>query len=133
MRIFLISLTVVFGVLLSGCQTGEKEKTVSLSSGKTVSISFEKETVNEKVTKLAVDAVTTEKLKTEVDLEKDVTEIWESVRENVENDDLDEAVIRYKYSADYVNESNDPEKVFVVSVFLIEKIENGTWKIDKIG
>lgn len=133
MRKFLIYFFIVFGIVLSACWTDQNGKTVKLESGKTVTISFDEQKADEKVTKIAIDAVTTEKLKTDNELEKDVKEIWESVREKVELKELDEAIVRYQYTADYVDENNDPEKVFVVSVFLAEKIENGTWKIDKIG
>ncbi|MEZ5426753.1 MAG: hypothetical protein R2747_10835 [Pyrinomonadaceae bacterium] len=81
---------------------------------------------------LVVDYKTDEKVVTEKNVETEVSEIWDAVKDEAEKLDIDQGIIRYKYFSEEKIEDGKPVKLYAGLIFTAEKIENGTWKIDKI-
>ncbi len=118
-----------------GCYSkiDNQPKEVLLKSGKKVEISVERKLLPDQPKTLIVEISTDQKLVKETELEQDVLEIWSEIENRADDEEIEEAIMKYRYLVEDLNEKGELEKVFVISIFSAEKIENGKWKIDKIG
>lgn len=123
-----------FSLLLAGCALfgPRNQKTVNLSSGTTAEVFFEKQLSPEKEEVLVVDYKTDLKVISEKTVERDVREIWDAVEVEADRLSIVEAVIRYRLLEGEEYENGQTVKKYTGLLFAAEKIENGTWKIDKI-
>jgi hypothetical protein len=128
-------LLLTLSVFITNCVVNKNEgqKSIKLSSGKTVEVLYKKHASPETGTVFSLECSTGEKIVKEETVETDVLEIWAEIEKEADETGLREAVISYKYLVENVNEKGDAEKVVTVSFFTAEKMENGKWKIDKIG
>lgn len=130
-----ITLLLLLSILVINCGIKKDEdlKNLKLSSGKTVEVLYEKHTAPETGTVFLVECSTEEKIVKDETVEKDILEIWSKVEKFANEQELDEAIIKYSFIVEDLNEKGEPEKVATVLIFSGEKMENGKWKIDKIG
>ena len=122
-------------LLLFGCssKTDNQLKEVLLKSGKKVGILIDRKPLPDQPKSMIIEVSTDQKLVKETELEQDVLEIWSKIEKNADDEEIEEAILNYRYLVDDLNEKGELEKVFVISIFSAEKTENGKWKIDKIG
>jgi hypothetical protein len=122
-------------ILFFGCssKTDSQPKEILLKSGKKVEISIERKHLLDQPKSIIVEISTDQKLVKETELEKDVLDIWSEIGKNADEEEIEEAILKYRYLVEDLNEKGELESVFVISIFSAEKIENGKWKIDKIG
>lgn len=104
-----------------------------LRSGKSVEISVDRKNSPDQPKTLIVEISTEKKLIKEAELDEDVQEIWAKLEPTADTEEFEEAIIKYRYLTEDLNDTGELEKVFVISIFSAEKTENGKWKIDKIG
>lgn len=134
---FKITLLFLLSIFFINCSVNIKKdedlKNLKLSSGKTVEVLYEKHTSPETGTVFLVECSTEEKIVKDETVEKDILEIWSKFEKFANEQELDEAIIKYSFIVEDVNEKGEPEKTATVIIFTGEKIENGKWKIDKIG
>ncbi|MEZ5345658.1 MAG: hypothetical protein R2681_08905 [Pyrinomonadaceae bacterium] len=124
---------VLSSFLLIACKgTGnETKRQINFSDGRkeTVSIAFVKGsdervvqhvtyTKDERVIKLA-------------DADKEVQEIWSQVENEAEERDIREGLIKYVYAADFDEAANKP--LYRILFFEAQKIENGSWVIERVN
>lgn len=128
-------LLIILSVFLINCASIKKdnEKSIKLSSGKTVEVLYEKHTSPETGTVFLVECSTDEKIVKEETVEKDILEIWSEIEKIADEKELDEAIIKYKFIVEDLNEKGEAHNDPTIMIFTAEKIENGKWKIDKIG
>lgn len=129
--ILLITLSVFF--INCAAEKNSNQKTINVSSGKTIEILFETHTSPENGTVFLVECATAEKIVKEETIENDILEIWSQVEKIADNQELNEAFIKYKFEVESFNEKGEPEQISTLALFTAEKMENGKWKIDKIG
>lgn len=132
LRIYLLIIISVF-IISCAANKNENQKFIKLSSGKTVETFFEKHTSPETETVFLVESSTDEKILKEETIEKDILEIWSEVEKIADEKELNEAIIKYRFVIEDLDEKGEPEKHYIVKIFTAEKIENGKWKIDKIN
>ena len=130
-----IILLITLSVFLINCaaEKNSNQKVIKVSSGKTVEVLFEKYTSPETGTVFLVECVTAEKIVKEETVEKDILEIWSELENIADEKELGEAIIKYKFVVENLNEKGEPEKISTLALFTAEKLENGKWKIDKNG
>lgn len=131
-----IILLIILSAFLINCATekiNSNQKSIKVSSGKKVEVLFEKYTSPETGTIFLVECSTVEKIVKEETVEKDILEIWAEVEKIADEKELSEAIIKYKFSVETVNEKGEPEQISTLALFTAEKLENGKWKIDKNG
>ena len=129
-----IFLVVLFTFFVS-CVKKESNnhRSIKVSSGKNIEIYFEKHDLAENYSILLVECETEKTIAKEAEIEKDVAEIWTNIESIADEQKLEEATIKYKFPTEDVNEKGEMEKVYVISVFAAERMENSKWKIDKIS
>lgn len=130
-----IILLLILSVVLINCTTvkDKDEKILKLSSGKTVEVLYEKHTSPETGMVFLVECLTDEKIVKEETVEKDILEIWSEIENIADEKELDEAIIKYRFIVEDLNEKGEAHNDPTIIIFTAEKIENGKWKIDKIG
>lgn len=130
-----IILLITLSVFLINCAAEKisNQKSIKVSSGKTVEVLFEKYTSPETGTVFLVECSTVEKIVKEETVEKDILEIWSEVEKIADEQELNEAIIKYKFSVENLNEKGELEQISTIALFTAEKLENGKWKIDKNG
>jgi hypothetical protein len=123
-------------ILLFFCcssKTDNQPKEVLLKSGKKVEILIDRKPLPDQPKSMIIKVSTDQKLVKETELEQDVLEIWSKIEKNADEEEIEEAILKYRYLVLDLNEKGELESVFVISIFSAEKTENGKWKIDKIG
>jgi hypothetical protein len=132
LRIFLL---ITLSIFIVSCTTNKNhnQKFIKLSSGKTVETFFEKYTSPETDTVFLVESSTDEKILKEETIERDILEIWSELEKVADEKELNEAIIKYKFVIEDLDEKGELEKHHTVKIFTAEKMENSKWKIDKIN
>lgn len=130
-----ILLFVVILISLIACDAKmEKDPSnILLETGKTVEVSLERQNTTDRPKTFIADILSDQKIVNEKDLETDVFDIWANLEMIANQEEFEEAIIKYRYPVDDQNEKGEIQQIFVVSVFSAEKKENGEWKIDKIN
>ncbi len=131
-RIFFLLVLALAMSVLNGCSKGGPRE-LNLASGKKVEYVFEQIVDDQKQTGYFIEIKTEEKIVKQETIEQDVQETWNAFQAGADIEDVEEIIIRYQYIVENVDEKGKSEDVFGLSVFLAEKIENGSWKIDKIA
>ncbi len=129
MKKFLVLVLATFIIL--GCQGKSSEQDIRFSDGATGKIELEtkQESKNEKV--LHVTFTNDKMVVKESTVEKQVEEIWNSVKVKAESQEIDEGLIKYVFLADFDEEHQKP--IYQILLFETTKFENGNWKIRKIN
>lgn len=65
------------------------------------------------------------------DVDKDVEEIWSQVKGEAEKKDVYEGLIKYVYVSEFEEGSNTP--IYLILLFETERIENGSWTINRVN
>lgn len=130
-----IIILIMLSVFLINCaaEKNTNQKSIKVSSGKTVEVLFEKHTSPETGTVFLVECSTDKKIVKEETVEKDILEIWSEIEKFANETELSEAFIKYEFVVETVNEKGESEKNSTLALFTAEKLENGKWKIDKNG
>ncbi len=130
-KIFLLAISI--SILIFGCsnQTFNKEKTIKLSSGKTIKVKLEIKDIEDGRKGLLIEYKNDEKVIKAKTLEDEVLEIWKAVEEDADKLEISEGVIKYSYLIGKTKDTN--EMVYEEKLYSTEKIENGTWKIRKVN
>lgn len=128
------TIVLILSIFAASCASDNSanKKIVNLSNGKTAEVFFEKQISPENEPVLVVDYITEEQMVREKEVEAEVLEIWNGVKDEAEKLELGEAVIRYKFFSGQETENGKPVKLYTGLIFTAERIENGNWKIDKI-
>jgi hypothetical protein len=120
-------------IFISGClkTDSEKEKLVKFSNGKRATVNYEFKDVPDEKSILIVEYRNNENIIKEKTVEDEVLEIWKAMEEEADKSETEEGIIKYVYLA---GKSEKTKKdVFRTLLFTTEKIENGTWKIQKVN
>lgn len=127
---FSIFVLIVF--LFSGCSgKTETKKTITLSSGRAIEVSFEKQDHKDRDPILFVDYINEEKVIKEKTVEDEAQEIWNAVKNEADKSDVKEALIKYTYYTGHETEGGEKEMGSVL--FDAEKTESGDWKLRKVN
>ncbi|MCB1025193.1 MAG: hypothetical protein KDB79_12430 [Acidobacteria bacterium] len=65
------------------------------------------------------------------EVEKEVQQIWSQIKDEAENKDIAEGLIKYVYIADIDEKTKKP--IYHILFFEAERIENGTWEITRVN
>jgi len=126
------SFLIVALIFLIACSGNiENKKSITLSSGRTIEVTFEKQIHEEREPFLFVDYVNEEKVIKVKTVENEAIEIWERVKEEAEKIEVKEALIKYSYFTGRTKDSG--EKEYGSTLFNAEKIESGEWKLIKVN
>ncbi len=118
-------------LIIYGCQGKSSEQEIKFSDGETGKIELEtkQESKNEKV--LHVTFTNDKMVVKESTVEKQVEEIWNSVKAKAESQEIDEGLIKYLFIAGLDEEHQKP--IYQILLFETTRFENGNWKIRKIN
>lgn len=133
LRIILLITLSVFLINCAAEKINNNQKSIKVSSGKTVEVLFEKHTSPETGTVFLIECSTVEKIVKEETVERDILEIWSEIEKFANETELDEAFIKYEFPVESINEKGESENISTLALFTAEKLENGKWKIDKNG
>lgn len=128
-----IFIGLILFIFLVSCEKNNfgNEKEIKLSSGKTLKVLIEKKETsnNEKV--FVVEYQNDERVLKEENVEKEVLEIWKKVENEANQTDSTEGIIKASYFIGKDKETNESQ--YEIFLFNAEKIENGTWQIEKVN
>ncbi len=112
-----------------GCAGKGVTKEITLSNKSKVKVYFEKIEDGERESILSVDCKTNDIKLREDEVEKEVLEIWNLIKEEAEKLELKEAVIQYNFTAGEKNK--DDKLIYHRLIYNASQFENGDWKIKK--
>lgn len=128
---------IIFLLMLSlfilACQTKyeNNERKIQLSNGKSFTVFFEERKINDEEKILVIEFQNDERVLKVEQVEKEVLEIWSKLEKEADKSDLTEGFIRARYFVGTDEKNNEP--IYEFFIFNIEKIENGTWQIEKVN
>ncbi|NNF00927.1 MAG: hypothetical protein HKN25_18065 [Pyrinomonadaceae bacterium] len=118
-------------IFIASCSAGDTKKEITLSSGRTIVVSFEKQIHEGRDPVLFVDYVNEEKVIKTKTVEDETLEIWNALKEEVEITGVQEALVKYSYFTGRIKDSG--EKEYGSILFDAEKTESGNWKLRKVN
>lgn len=132
LKIGKIFLAVVF-LSLTGCNSLNQatSKTVLFSDGKTGEVTFEivAESNNDRI--LTVEFIQDEAAIRESEVYGKVSEIWDTLKVEAENEKIDEGLIKYGFLSDY--DERKKRRVYEILLFEAVRAENGRWTIRRVS
>ena len=125
-------LTILLLLLFIGCKEAiETKKSITLSSGRTIEVNFEKQHHEEREPVLFIDYVNEEKVRKTKTVDEETLEIWKNLKEEAEKFEVKEALIKYSYFTGRTKDSG--EKDYGSILYNAEKIESGDWNLRKVN
>ncbi len=127
-------LTVVISAFLflncSELNSGSKHE-IKFADGRKaeVTLDFVKESKEKEI--LHVTFTKDEQVIKIADADQEVNEIWPQVQSEAEKKEINEALIKYVFIAEFEEASRKP--VYQILLYDAERIENGSWKIVRVN
>lgn len=109
----------------------EAKREIKFADGKNgeVSIEFVKESEKKEI--LQVTYTKDQQVLTIAEADKEVQEIWSQVKSEAEKKDINEALIKYVFIAEFEEATKKP--IYQILLFDAERIENGSWTIERVN
>ena len=126
-RYFIFLLTFLF---LANCGSFHNQTTIQLSEGRTAAVFFSSEKTDTGERIFVVEFTNEGLVTKESQAENDVIEIWDGIKAVAEKEQIDEAVIKYRFRTGELDKEG--KQVFEGLLFTADRTESGRWAIRKV-
>ncbi len=120
---------VVCFLILGNCANFQSQKTIRFDDGRAATIFFNTRLADSGEKVFVVDFRNERNVTTAAEVERDVIEIWDDVKQEANSSEAAEGVINYSYSTG--EKDKEGNKIFAGIIFIADRTESGEWSIKR--